>query len=507
MRHLAFVALAVAALGACDSSDSSSSPAGGGTAGTGGTATGGQSGTGGTSSGGTSGSAGSSTDAGGDAATPNVLVSIDPADPHRLLRGGKSWYPAGYYPGASLAMTGDDYAGDAVGYMKSYIDTAAKYGIDLFRIWLNWGNVDDPNGGTWDAHIHHPYQRTGPGQAFDGKPKVDVTKFDATYFTDLATIVDYAAQKGMVVQAMLLDCWHVGFGLSSGFQDRDYFSAKNNVNGVSWSTESEWLDPSGQVFAHNAKFVEKVVETIGDRQNLIWETCNEKKQGDHSTFAASATDPFHVAVAKVVHDREQSLGFPRHLVIPVDLPEHRTVAGHRTPTNGASGQESIPAMRARLVDPQLGWNVPLISDNDCCGGEPDAAFIRQKAWAALTAGAHVDVFNNELFQKSVLANANTADGMRWVGYTRKFVESLSVDLVGMAPHDELATNGAWVYARPGDEYVVYLTNGGATTLSGLPASGSATWFDPRTATTSPAGSGPKFTAPDTQDWVLHVVGK
>jgi Cellulase (glycosyl hydrolase family 5) len=401
-------------------------------------------------------------------------------------------------------MTGPEYAGDSLGYMFDYIDLAAANGIDLFRIWLNWGNVDDPSGGTWDAFILHPYLRTGPGQAFDGKPKVDVTAFDPKYFSQLVSIVDHAAAKGIVVQAMLLDCWHVGFGLASGFQDRDYFSAQNNVNGVSWSTEAEWLDPNGEVFPHNRAFVEKVVETIGDRKNIIWETCNEKKQGDHSTFAASAADPFHQAVAKAVHDKEQALGFPRHLVIPVDLPEHRTVAGHETPTNGAAGQESIAAMRARLIDPQLGWGVPLISDNDCCNGEPDAAFIRRKAWAALTAGAHVDVFNNELFQKSVLSNANTANGMKWVGLTRKMVESLGVNLVGMAPHDELGTNGAWVYARPGQEYVLYLSTGGATTLSGLPAGASGTWFDPRTGATSGAGAGPTFTATDSEDWVLYV---
>ena len=259
------------------------------------------------------------------------------------------------------------------------------------------------------------------------------------------------------------------------------------------------------MFAHNAAFVEKVVESIGDRENLIWETCNEKKQGDHSTYQASAADPFHVAVANVVRARETALGYPKHLVIPIDMPEHRTVAGHKTPTNGGAGQESIGAMRSRLVDPQLSWNVPLISDNDCCPGEPDANFVRKKAWAAFTAHAHVDVFNNELFLKSVMASSNTSNGMEWVGNTQRFVKALSVDLVGMAPHDELATNGAWVLARPGSEYVVYLATGGTTTLSALPSPSSATWFDPRTGATSPAGPGPQFAAPDGSDWVLHVV--
>lgn len=512
MLRAAVLALVLASTFACSEQSSTSSSGGASGSGSSGGSDAGGSFSGGAPSGGSAGTGaagagGVGGDAAVDATASSAVPSIHPSDPHLFVRNNQLWYPAGYYPGTAVNMTGSDYSGDSVSYMTAFIDLAAASGIDLFRIWLNWGNVDDPSGGTWDAHINHPYQRTGPGVAFDGKPKVDVTKFDPKYFSDLETIVDYAGQKGIVVQAMLLDCWHVGFGLASGFKDRDYFSAKNNVNGVSWDTEAEWLSPSGQVFQHNAVFVEKVVETIGDRENLIWETCNEKKQGDHSTYAASSQDPFHVAVANVVRAREQALGFPRHLVIPVDLPEHRTVAGHRTPTNGGSGQESIAAMRARLIDPQLSWNVPLISDNDCCPGEPDAAFVRQKAWAAFTALSHVDVFNNELFKKSVLSNTNTKNGMRWVGYTQQLVKSLGVSLAHMSPHDELATNGAWVLARPGDEYVVYLASGGSTTLTSLPAKVSATWFNPRTAATSAAGAGPTFTAPDTKDWVLHVVGQ
>jgi hypothetical protein len=432
-----------------------------------------------------------------------MLPALDPSDPHRLSRGGKPWYPAGYYPGAAINMTGPGYKGDYLAYMTDFINKAASFKINYFRIWLNWGALPSA-GGTWDKYVLPPYQRTGPGQASDGKPKLDVSQFNPQYFSLLQKVVDLASSKGMVVQAMLLDCWHVGYGLNYGFHDLDYFAAQNNVNGVDWSTESEWLDPNGAVFSYNEKFVQKVVATIGDRDNVVFETCNEKKQGDHSTLAATAADAFHLAVAKAIHAEEKQLGLERHLVMPVDLPEHRTVAGHRTPTNGASNQESIPTMRSRLTGTQLAWGAPLISDNDCCAGEPDAAFIRKKTWAALTAGAHVDVFNNELYQASVLGDANTANGMKWVGLSRTFIESQNVDLRGTKPMDSIATNGAWVLAKPGNEYIVYLQSGGSTTLSGLPTSRTASWFNPKNGGTSNAGNGPTFTAPSNADWVLYV---
>jgi hypothetical protein len=52
--------------------------------------------------------------------------------------------------------------------------------------------------------------------------------------------------------------------------------------------------------------------------------------------------------------------------------------------------------------------------------------------------------------------------------------------------------------------VIYLPTGGTTSVSGLPDTLTATWFNPRDATTTPAGTGSPFTAPDGQDWVLHI---
>jgi hypothetical protein len=430
------------------------------------------------------------------------VPAIDPVDPHRFVIDGKPWMPAGYYPGASFAMTTGDYKCDFLAYAKDYVDVASSFGINYFRIWINWGTIDSRNynRNASDAHILHPYQRTGPGKAVDGKPKVDLDKFNDAYFDHIAQSVDYAAAHGMVVQLMLLDCGHIYY--SAELVARDYFKAANNVNGIDWSNKTEWIDLKGDIFPYLKAFVERVVATVGDRPGIIWETCNEKLGRPFATYTQVATDPFHVAMGKVVRAKESDLGYPAHLIMPLDLPEHRTVAGHRTPA--PKDEESIAHMHGRLAGEQHGWNVPLISDNDCCGGEPDADLMREKAWAALTAGAYVDVFNNELPSRSVLHNANTADGMKYVSLTRAFVEGQQVDLRDLDPADELVTGNAWAAARAGDEYVVYLPRGGSTTVSDLASTAVGTWFDPHDGATSAAGSGPKFTAPDGRDWVLHV---
>ncbi|MBI5529729.1 MAG: cellulase family glycosylhydrolase [Deltaproteobacteria bacterium] len=437
----------------------------------------------------------------------SAVPQIHPDDPHRFVKNGKTWYPAGYYPGAALNMTGDGYNGDFRAFNEAFMDKLAAGGADHFRIWFSWGAVTSPDGASlpdnWDRHILTPWERTGPGNAADGKPKLNLDRFNQQYFDLISQFMSYTKSNGLVVQVMLLDCWHSGFGLKYGFADLDFFAAQNNVNGVSFSTEAEWLDTGGRVWGYNRAFVKRVVEVIGGYENIVWETCNEMKAADTSTFASSAAHPFHKAVAQAIHEAEQAAGHPRHLVMPVDLPEHRTVAGHRTPTNGGGSEESIDAMHGRLAGTQWAWNVPLITDNDCCPGEPDADFVRRKAWAALTAGAHIDVFNNEMFTKSVVGNQNTAKGIRYVGYLRKFLADMNIDLAGFAPADGAASAG-WTLSRGGSEFIVYLDGAGSVSIDSLPPAFDAKWFNPRDGTSQPASGGPSFAAPSGGDWVLHV---
>ncbi len=448
--------------------------------------------------------AGIVTDGGDMGPAASAVPQIDPRDGRRFVRSGQPWYPTGYYPGAALNMTGSSYANEWRVYNEELIERLASEGIDLFRVWINWGALPKGSGPIeqqWDRHVLTPYARTGPGTAIDGEPRVDLDTWNEAYFTEIEHAIDYAGARGIVVQVMTLDCWHAGFGRSFDFQDYDYFAAANNINGVSFDSEAAWFDTSGEVFARNRQFAREVVRRVGDRENIIWETCNEPRPIPYEDPVASATHPFHAMLAAAIHAEEDAQGHPRHLVMPVDLPEHRTVAGHRTPA--PTSAQSVDAFRAELVSEQFAWELPLISDNDCCPGEPDADLIRRKAWAAITAGAHLDVFNNELFQASVLRNMNTTLGMRYVALPGRLVRERSIDLAGMTPCDATVTPARWCFGRA-DERIVYLEGGGAVMVSGLAGAVDAVFFDPRNGATSDAGDGPTFTPPDGRDWALHI---
>lgn len=136
------------------------------------------------------------------------------------------------------------------------------------------------------------------------------------------------------------------------------------------------------------------------------------------------------------------------------------------------------------------------------------ATVRKKAWKCAASGAYFAV-----------GFINTA--------VRDFTEG---DVDNFHPHDlEVlhrfftvlpywrmrpftgATGHAVALAEVGKTYVVYLPRGGPTTLDLSAASGAFTsrWFNPRTGESSApfqveGGAQRKFTAPDNEDWTLHL---
>ncbi len=406
---------------------------------------------------------------------------IHPADGRRLYWNGATWYPVGYYP-ANGALTSDqtDYAN----FYRDLLDRLAENRINYMRAVFNMGQ---PYGDAMTV-----YERTGPGLAADGRPKFDLTRFNRTYFDYWRSVAEYALSKGIVLQISITDLWHNhdtivevnGPGRIWGMQF-DFYRAENNINGIDAADHTAWMSETHPVFAYHQALIRKLVDTMGDLPNIVWEIGNQTGRTD-----------WELRLADFLTAYEQSRGLPVRLVMPRDLPGHQFVPGQCV---------WDPVQVHSLLVGAYGWNLPLLADNDCIyPGDPDTR--RRRAWAALTAGAHINLFHLELASPAVLDSRDAADGMRYLGYLRTFLEELDVDLAGMRPSDGLVTHG-WAYARPGREYIIYLISGGGTTVRGLPAAYSAVWFNPRDGRTRSAGGGPTFIAPDDRDWVLYIRGE
>jgi len=94
---------------------------------------------------------------------------------------------------------------------------------------------------------------------------------------------------------------------------------------------------------------------------------------------------------------------------------------------------------------------------------------------------------------------------------RKFIEDLDVPFWAMAPNNGLSNSG-FTLANVGNEYVVYVQNGGTFTVQLASGSYYAQWFSPRQsdgnagpiAIGNRGGGSQSFTTPNSDDWVLHI---
>jgi hypothetical protein len=94
---------------------------------------------------------------------------------------------------------------------------------------------------------------------------------------------------------------------------------------------------------------------------------------------------------------------------------------------------------------------------------------------------------------------------------RKFIEDLDIPFSTMSPNNSLSTSG-FTLANVGNEYAVYVENGGTFTVQLASGSYYAQWFSPRQsdgnagpiAIGNRSGGPQSFATPNSDDWVLHV---
>src|SRR5262249_39277736 len=159
-----------------------------------------------------------------------------------------------------------------------------------------------------------------------GRAAVDLNQFNQPFFDYWRSVVQYAQSKGLVIQICMLDEWHStamvveddGPQKVWGLQF-DYFYAGNNVNGVNITSRDDLLNPANPVFAYQQALARKIVDTLGDLPNIVWEIGNESGQ-----FA------WELPLADYTTAYEQSRHVYQHLIVPRDLPGHQFVAGQCT---------------------------------------------------------------------------------------------------------------------------------------------------------------------------------
>lgn len=452
------------------------------------------------------------------------MPQIDLSDSYRFVSGGQLWYPTGYYPGlGTWTMRADGVTLDA--YYTALFDRMAERGINYVRAPFSLGEAMD-----WDQPNRTvPYTvATTRNITIAGQPRtfgvVNLDSFNQSHFDYWKRLINYARIKGIVVQLCIFSSWHVRNPNEPEWKViYDFFGPDMNTNGLAISTSGAWHATSGVAWDRHVALMQKVVAEFGSLPNVIWEVTNEPRDyydlnnyGNVITAEGAPVNDWTIRMGNALKSYEQSTFGYNHVVIPNDLHDHQKTPGQRsnwragftdcqTPDATHRDIKYIQSLSDMLVPRDLRFPArPMISDNDSDSGFLIPNDLRKKVWASLTAGAHVDYFTPDLSPFSGIDSADVATGMTYLGQALKFFNDPLVNLRNLRSQDGFVTGSKWCYADRDYEFVVYFPNGGSTTVSNLPPSYMARWYNPRTGAFQPATGGPGFTPPDANDWVLHI---
>ncbi|MBI4664277.1 MAG: hypothetical protein HY735_36235 [Verrucomicrobia bacterium] len=391
----------------------------------------------------------------------------------------------------------------------AYLDFLEKHHHNFIRLWA-WDSV------VWDTRanarlgkdfVHKvaplPWARIGPGHALDGKPKFDLTKYDPTYFERLRTRVSAAGRRGIYVSVMLFEGWGLyhanrGRAAPTGWAWQSHpFHPENNINGINADTDRASL--SGEVHSLKnaaanqiqAAYIRKVVDTVNDLDNALYEVINEGGQKEWDWW-----------VVKMIHEYERTK--PKQH--PVGITGH---GAERLDSMLASPAEWIsPGRNDGYAEDPPAWEGKKVSLHDTdhiWGVGGNSAWV----WKSFLRG-HNPIFMDP-YDGSILG---TLGDPRWepirraLGHTRRLAER--VNLAALQPRPELASTG-YCLADPGKEFLVYQpkTNE-AFTVEVKAGKYRFEWFDPLKAEGAASGrietSGQphQFKAPFSSDAVLWL---
>lgn len=321
----------------------------------------------------------------------------------------------------------------------------------------------------------HPWLRTGSNSAVDGKPRFDLTELNDAYFERLRERVQQAGAQGIYVSVMLFEGWGVQFS-EDGYVHHP-FHPLNNCNSLGLDSAAAsrlvmFTLSNTKVLAVQEAYVRRVVEAVGDLDNVLYEISNENHGG-------STAWQYHMI--DFVRALEKERGYSHPVGMTFQFKGGTNDALFDSPADWIS-----PNQEGGYMDhpPAAMGTKVLIPDTDHLWGIGGTV---QWVWKSFLRGMN-PIFMDP-YRDSVFITNRDADWEKVrvaMGETKQLADR--VDLIHMLPDTTLSTS-RYCLAHAGSEYVVYLPDSLVTHLD-LSAAGGVfdiTWLDTETAQSQTAG--------------------
>jgi hypothetical protein len=362
----------------------------------------------------------------------------------------------------------------------AYLDFLGRYDHNFIRLWT-WELTRWDTKANGEQRVHtafpHPFARTGPGKAADGKPKFDLEKFDPEYFRRLRTRLEAAGNRGIYVSIMLFEGW--GMQFVAGAWKAHPFCPENNVNGVGGGV-AQGVDihtlKHPAILAIQERYVRKVVDTVSDLDNVLYEISNEN-------HPPSTEWQYHLIRFIHQYERGKAKQHPVGMTFQYKGGSNKTLfdspAEWISPNPEGGYRDDPPAADPRKV---------ILNDTDHLWG---IGGNRAWAWKSFLRGLNplfMDPYDGGVLGRK--ADPRWEPVRKALGHTLKLARRLP--LAAMAPQNELASSGYCLATtgNPKTQYVVYLPQGGKVTVDLSAAKGTLAlqWLNPETGAMRPGGN-------------------
>jgi hypothetical protein len=360
-----------------------------------------------------------------------------------------------------------------------------------------------------------PWVRSGPGTALDGKPRFDLEQFDEEYFSRLRSRVTAAREKGIFVSVMLFG----GYVEISEWAGNP-FNRQNNINAIDGDLNGDGKGdtqliplPDG-VDAIQKAYVRKVIDTLSDLENVLFEISNE------SEYRSLAWQSQLINYIKDYQsERIDGIRRKQHPVGITAFIDQENASMSRIAADWISpGAVSFDtAGEVYISDPppaDAGKVSILDSDHLFFSLILDSpAAGRSWVWKSFLRG-HNPILMENLFEDSTgravpatIGDAGFVAARAAMGQTRRYAEK--VNLVAMTPRDDLSST-RYALADPASEYLVYQPHSRSFNIKLSPGTYSYEWFDADSGNIVANGvvtahqDESSFTAPFIGDAVLYL---
>jgi hypothetical protein len=392
-----------------------------------------------------------------------------------------------------------------------YLNFMKKYGHNFIRLWAWEQSAWDP----WTAGKVSveplPYRRTGPGTALDGKPRFDLTQSNQGYFNRLHSRVSAAKERGIYVSVMLFQGWSVERKGQVGNPWKGHpFNKANNINGIDGDLNNDGegeeihsLDAPEEITNLQKSYVRKVIDTLNDFDNVLWEIGNEMHTGSIE---------WSYYMIDFIHEYEE--GKPKqHPVGMTGAPIENDAlfsspADWISPTSKDGYRDNPPAADGSKV---------IIADVDHIWPKEFEKWV----WKSFTRGLNTAFM--DLYGATKIGDKEIERDLKWtgnwigeteavrksMGYTLNYASKMN--LAEMTPRGGLSST-RYCLAAPGLEYLVYQPESGdfVIDLEGFASRRfSVEWFKPESGRRTSGsvvqgGTSITFTPPSNAESVLYL---